>query len=199
MPEIKYELKGSIYKKFIDYAIKKSDAFMLVTRRHRVRASVPKMPNWINNGIETEFLKKCKEKLNSDRIMFKKSTETFSKEIEPFLIKKRHDPVWPGTQVLSPIGNESNFDICIYQSCEEVKPYLLRVEHLFQWMYPYYPEDLCFFKDNKCWFYACSHEERSYILADSKDEVKAFEDMGIVFFDEYDEEYETNGRFIEEY
>lgn len=205
MPEIDQELKGTTYHRFIDYAIEKSDAFMLVVRRHRTHTLT--LDEYINklrlNGKLAYLTDFAINRINENDL-FKKEfyrTELFCQEIEPFRIKIRHNPVWPSTKVGGTRRKSlvPDFDICVYRSCQEIKPFLLRVSRLYEWMYPYFPEDLCFFKEHKCWFYTCSHEERSYILADSVFEVKTLADMGIEFFDEYDQEYETNGRYFEEY
>jgi len=44
---------------------------------------------------------------------------------------------------------------------------------LFAWKMPFYPEDLCLFKNGKCWLETIAHEKLGYIYDDSE-ETKEF-------------------------
>ena len=61
------DITGSAYERFIDYALAHTDAFMFVGC------------NYYNSRI------------------YKTHVKPFIKELQPYAIKRRHDPQWPGT------------------------------------------------------------------------------------------------------
>lgn len=52
------------------------------------------------------------------------------KQLAPLVIKRRHNPQWPGKTVKSEVLQEPG--------------------RSFGWVYPEFPEDLAFFRDGKC-------------------------------------------------
>ena len=56
----------------------------------------------------------------------------------------------------------------------ELFPYLeqlIRKHHIFQWQYNVLPEDLCFFKNDKCRFFSIAHEHQFMIFNETKDDI----------------------------
>jgi len=43
------------------------------------------------------------------------------------------------------------------------------VESIYDWCYPDFPEDLCFFKGEICWFQSIAHENMAFIYDDSQE------------------------------
>lgn len=152
------------YNKLIDYAIKNSDAFMFVT---------------------CDFDKD---------INYKQKVIPFVKDLEPYIIKIRHNKIWPGQERL---GRQKH-NIYLFRMCEEVKEKLLEPNGLYKWRYPNYPEDLSFFRDGRCWLTSIAHEDFSYIYEKDIEEVNKFKEIGIEFeyFNIPEEECEF---FYEEY
>ena len=62
---------------------------------------------------------------------------------------------------------------------------LVRPKSYFSWRYPYYPEDLSFFRQNRWWLYSSSHEEYIEIFPSSISEYDMLVDMGIDFAEPY--------------
>lgn len=188
--ELENELHDDVYRRFIDYALNKSDSFMLVVRKHKVNV------NQINDEAFFQYYKRyfsdeqIKQMIKKNHIEIERmeeqakefyKTEEFLLKMNPYLIKKRHNANWPSGNVIIPNGDE-DFEVLLYRVCKEIKNYLLEVKNIYDWFYPSYPEDLSFFKNNICWFSSCSHERRSFIYAHSLDEEQIYKSMGIFFY-----------------
>ena len=115
--------------------------------------------------------------------------------LKKYEMKKRNDPKWPGT-ILTELTGRRTVEIIFYKSCEEVKEVLMSVDNIFSWTRPDMPEDLAFFKGNKCWFYSTAHEELATLVEPSKEDIGFFEKINC--FNEK-KIYEVNyNAFVEE-
>lgn len=127
---IRKNISGNQYKRLIDYCLMQSDAFMFVF---------------------------C----NYDKIADYKETKcSFQEQLKPFLIKTRHNPLWPSTELTS---CPANVDVCVYRTAPAVKEFLNTVDSVFDWDYPNRPEDLSFFYHNECWFGSSAHEKYMFM------------------------------------
>lgn len=179
------DIVGDTYKQFIKFAYQRSDACMVVLRKHR--AKIFRQEDWLKNF--PQYIPD-EETLNRYAIMERESEQdiklyhtkclTFMQHLEPFRIKTRHDGMWPSTAVCCPVG-EDNLDINLYTLKPEILPYLLEPCSYTNWMYPLYPEDLSFFKNQHCWAYSSSHEKYIEIVLDRPDEYAYLSDIGIRF------------------
>lgn len=86
----------------------------------------------------------------------------FKKKLDPFKVKSRTNPSWPGTSSTFCLNTE--YKIIFYRNCEEAKRILKSVTKLSEWSSPSYPQDLAFFKGNQCWFYSVGHEKIGAII-----------------------------------
>ena len=215
------EVDKEIYYRLIEYCLSKSDAFMLAVwryneskmmgKREYVSEQVKKLDDIlpkdsveydefyeeiISHGYEQyrqSYLKNRESYRKMDE-SFKKNTEPFLRKLEKFLLKKRSNPIWPSNETKYG-SNVKEININVYKVCDEVKQYLMEPQGLFNWKYPNYPDDLCFFKDGYCWFNIVAHENVAFIHLKSEDEIKEIKRMGFKFsIDEYDDEL-----FYEEY
>ena len=83
--------------------------------------------------------------------------ETFEK----YLLLREEVESWPGTILL--YGKRAH--IFYYSFNQETLSLLLKISNdLFEWLHPYKPEDLCFYKNKKPVFVSISHERDSYFL-----------------------------------
>jgi len=111
--------------------------------------------------------------------LFEERILPFIKELEPLLIKNRmNDPRWPGTEASEEIHR---YKIHFYRSDPSALKTLLRPISLYNWQYPYFPEDLCFFRDGYCWFSTTAHEELSCIYVKDDQELNQLYDIGVTF------------------
>ena len=212
------DLAGENYARFIEYALKRSDAVMFMLDGYIAKPTeqdalsdqeylqymqtydpMKKLEEiyWAS-GKSLEFLQKIKNmpnpetpeqfqaRLIAQRADRKKSVKFFREhalafydQLRRFMIKERHNPIWPVTERGNCDRDEEGFNLGFFKSCEELKPYLLQPGHLFGWRYLYYPEDLAFFKDHYCWFGLCQHEEFSLVYPNSQVEYDLFIDMGM--------------------
>ena len=95
--------------------------------------------------------------------------------------------------------NDNYFiDICVYKVCNEVKTYLTEPKGLFNWKYPYFPDDLCFFKDGFCWFATVAHEGFAVLFIKNYQDVILLKELGVQIEEKGIEE-NKNDLFYEEY
>lgn len=147
MPYIYKEPVDNSYKNLIKYAIRNSDAFMLVT---------------------CDYYKQ-KE--------FKKNVLPFIEKLEPYLIKIRHNKIWPGQERLG----RKKHNIYLFKIYPELEKLLLEPNGLYKWTYPNYPEDISFFRKGKCWLASIAHEKWSNVYPDSAEEIKELRKLGVEF------------------
>lgn len=79
---------------------------------------------------------------------------------------------WPGTVTLN--TNKHIYKVALYQADLGAKEALFKANNIYDWHYPFFPMDLCFFKDGYAWFELCAHERMSYIYIDNK---KTYSDL----------------------
>lgn len=168
MKFIDIEPNGQIYKKLIEYSIETCDTFMFFICNY-------------------EQIDNYREKMSCFLAMLK-----------PLLKKTRHNGVkvtcWPGSKSWD---NRFERDIMFYRSDKSAIETLLRPTGLYQWQYPDYPEDICFFRNGYCWLTTSAHEGLAYIITNDKSEYNKLESIGVVF---KQKEYEdTPSIFFEEY
>ncbi|AAK79040.1 hypothetical protein BJV85_002938 [Clostridium acetobutylicum] len=184
---IEEELNLKAYEGIINFAVSKSDACMLVIYRYgeEEKISNPPRRNDYNNEEDYLMFLNCLERMKKERYdnldIFKKSTEPLLEKIRPYLIKKRNFPTeWPGVKVVF-YSKYTSVDICVYSICKELETYLLEAKGLFNWKYPYFPDDLCFFKNGYCWFSVVAHEEYACIYIEDAQDIEKLLKIGVKF------------------
>ena len=130
--------ENSDYYDFIEYALQRSDYFMLV------------YVNYENHGF-SQIIKNIKQ------------------ELKPYYFKKRTNPSWIGTPFT--YCANTTYQVTYYHSCTEVNKILSKVNNIFQWSRPLYPQDLSFFVKKQCWCYTVGHEEIMGIIDPSSEDI----------------------------
>lgn len=141
---------GDTYRKLINYGLMSCDAFMFM----------------------------CCDYYNS--AIYKRRVKPFIKDFQSMAIKRRHDPQWPGT-VIGDDGKKKSkkYNINFYK-CDAGAYYLLiQPDTIFGWEYPYYPEDLCFFRHGYVWMTTVSHEHMMWINGETKVDIEFFKNLGV--------------------
>lgn len=186
------DIKGESYQKLIRYALDTSDAVMVVIdndppklttveeSEKRWKKHLPHIPI---SHIAWENWAKAEEQSKQDQIIYQEQYPSFVQSLSPYLIKTRHDLQWPSTQIFF---CNCTYTISVYRICEELYPLLLKPGSYFSWRYPRYPEDLSFFKDNRCWLYASSHEGYVEFLPRSQGEYDFVSSLGIPLDEPYE-------------
>ncbi|MDL2289439.1 hypothetical protein LJB83_01600 [Clostridia bacterium OttesenSCG-928-F22] len=235
MPQIQWrkEPKGKVYEDFIDEAVKRSDAFMLfIGKKIGAMMVTQEVLDSMGDGADSPFYKygyneprmlafvmrfdeSCEliaeDARNNPRDIdahkeFDAKCLPFFKKLEPFIIKQRHNPKWHCTQSWGPVDPQY-IDINVYRCCEEIKPFLKEPGGLYEWLYPYYPEDLGFFKNNKCWFSSRSSEKYAFLYPDSYEDLRMWKEMGLEFMEaspeqlerEFKKDWPKESSYYEEY
>lgn len=201
---ISNDLKSDKYNRFIDFAVSKSDAFMLVTYRDNDNVELMFNEPTVEMQLSEDILRmiskannEAKKRKYKEITIFKERTEPFLARLEPYLVKKRNSPTeWPGIKVV--LNEYTKVEISVYKVRNEVKSYLLEPRSLFNWKYPYFPDDLSFFKDGYCWFASVAHEGYACMFTNIYDDITFLKKLGISFkVTECD--YDVESLFYEDY
>lgn len=91
-----------------------------------------------------------------------KSVQIIYDTLKPYMIRSSNGNQWPGTTVFG--KNEHIYEISLYSSTLKVKDTLAIVDKIFDWNYPNFPMDLCFYKDGYEWYSSTSHEKIAYFF-----------------------------------
>ena len=86
-------------------------------------------------------------------------TEGVSKikeKLAPFELDSRYVTVWPGTKIINRRGNA--YKMITYRIDYDVIPILEEVNTLWDWDYPQFPMDPCFYRKGRAWFAVSTHE-----------------------------------------
>lgn len=119
---------------------------------------------------------------------YEKRKKKLREELSGYRIKSRRNPSWPSNEIHT---DKYKCFVDIHRMSLEVLPFLLKTEGIYNWMYPTYPEDLCFFKNGKCWFASCAHERFASILLKTEADIEFLKANGI--------SYEESGGDVDEF
>lgn len=157
--EVKNEIKGELYEKFMRYAFKKCDAVMFVFSRV---------------GYEGEELS-----------VMEKNAQIVKDKLKKSVWKIRHGDCWvySGSFHRYPGDAANDTEVFFYKTHKAVLDYLLSNKELYKWLSPDYPEDIAFFKNGNCWFYSVIHEELCWINCRNKKEYEELKSLGIEFYE----------------
>ena len=90
----------------------------------------------------------------------KRSTRQIQKRLSPFEISAKNVSQWGGTITLN--ESEHVYRMVTYKieraRIFDILDVFETVETLYDWDYPKYPMDPCFYKNGYAWFTVCSHE-----------------------------------------
>lgn len=168
------EPMGEKYRKLIEYAMKKSDAFLLAYEYPR------------KLDIEVNRIK------------------SFQDRLAPYLIKKRNEVYWKDTidyNYSGRICNDPGGKNCveIYRATLDALPILYEPDALYRWFVNYgYPTDLSFYKYGVCWFASICHESDAALTWITQDDTAFFRSIGINYlWDNSDDENTIYG--LEDY
>ncbi len=90
-----------------------------------------------------------------DQFSFNETAAAFEKSLGPFLLKEQHTDEWPGTKIFKAKART-------YKVKPESLSVLSRLNNVFEFMAPDYPEDLSFYSNGKIKFISIAHERESW-------------------------------------
>ena len=159
------KIENDLYVRLINYAFKKADAVMFVSRK---------------DGFTRKDITRLDKTIFDTKQLLKSS-----------FLKSRNGSYWVFMKVgyahlgigKDPDGFQQLFEVLFYETSDEVKEYLLTNRNLYNWLNPKYPEDLAFFKDGYCWLYSVAHEEMCEIYCEDKEEYEYLKSIGIEFWE----------------
>lgn len=80
-------------------------------------------------------------------------------KLEPYLVEKKVTPQWPGTKLSGGTGLVHRYKL--------EQPFVDEIakmnDHLYSWLQPDFPEDICLLRENgEPWFVSIAHEKDGY-------------------------------------
>ena len=148
------------FKKFVEYLYSRCDKFLMA------------IPNFERTRYQQdEMNEKYKKYLNN--------IKPICDSIEPYIIYKYYTKHYMHTK--SSIIRDARL-VKFYEGFKDI---LLKSGGFHKWLYPKYPEDLCFFKGQKCWFFTIVHEDMFYIVEPTDEDIDMIEKIGIEYQDIY--------------
>lgn len=175
-------IENEIYEKLMDYAFKKCDAVMFIFRKDMYSTDLSR---------------------NQLNILNKKMTE-LKYYFKDDILKIRNSSHWAYSKVstskesLTKSQFEKMFEIIFLKTNEKVKNYLLSNKNMYNWLHPYYPEDLSFFKNGYCWLSTVSHEQECFINCNEKEFVE-LKEIGLIPIDKKSIKIEKSDVYYEKY
>ncbi len=127
---------------------------------------------------------------------YSKKQKYFLDALKKYKIKSRTNPSWPGTLIT--VCANTTYKIVFYRTDSEARKILMKANALSDWSRPGMPEDLAFFKRNKCWFYSVGHEKIAAIIHANQSDIDFLQSKGLAisknildleddYYDQYDE------------
>ena len=107
----------------------------------------------------------------------KHQAKSLSIALKPFKIFQKNTNIMPSMITVN--QNKHIYNLTIYKACAEVLPLLKSVDSLWEWDYPYYPMDLCFFRNGYAWFVSSAHENYNSLNTDDKEMISAIGDLDL--------------------
>lgn len=117
-----------------------------------------------NNYVNTYD---CKEYME-----YKKSLEPFLSQFNNFVIRRYEDVEYCGYMY------RNKMDIFVIELNDNVVKLLKKSTGLYKWCYPDRPNDLCFYKDNKCFLRSVAHEGLCFIYSNDRRLKKKLVNLG---------------------
>jgi hypothetical protein len=82
-------------------------------------------------------------------------------DLSPWILEETSVTEWPGTRLVDDVATLHRFE-----TVPDIEPLLRRVDRLYGWLQPDYPEDLSFYNaDGAVWLGSCAHEGFAYLEA----------------------------------
>ena len=121
----------------------------------------------------TVFMYKADEKL-------KRSAKRILDSLNPFLLYSENTTHLPSMETRDSMHI---YRLNVYRSCMQVIPILEKVISLWEWDYPQYPMDLCFFRSGYAWFVSSAHEESAFLYTNDMGNINDLRDLGLTLIE----------------
>lgn len=180
---ISFNLDSETYIKFINYGFDTSDAIGFVFKTYKQKFNLgdgsllPTAMYEDKNGIsqDTDNAKRNAE-------LFDKHYTKFKKAVDSDILRIKNLPEWPaiGGHVIIKGRPKDDFEIIICKCSENVRKQVLSARSFSRWSYPYYPEDICFFRNHCCWFLSDNYEKRAILTITNANDIANLYKIGVI-------------------
>ena len=107
----------------------------------------------------------------------KKSSRLIKDSLLKYKYISKNVKEWPGTISLD---REHIYGFTLYHSNDSVNQILRSVKSVYNWDYPKYPMDLCFYKDGCCIFDSVAHEEIARLYSNDNNLIELLSEIGVI-------------------
>ena len=98
---------------------------------------------------------------------YSEGVSRIKKRLDRFRLDSRDVTEWPGTRIISNEQGHS-YRMVTYRVCMDILPILEEVDTLWDWDYPLFPMDPCFYKNGYAWFVVTAHEHWNMLYLERK-------------------------------
>lgn len=168
MIHIMNDITGVSYVLLLDYLKEHCDSFTFVLPNYGKRMVTPENQELYDGEHEIGYIE---EEDQDDFRAYKNAAKTKIKKMQNDIID-----VYCSTAYL---GNPYEYEFEIYniRLNDRTLKVLKEEKGMCSWQYPLLPEDLCFFKGDRCYFWSVSHERMYFIYDDTKEAKKALKKL----------------------
>ncbi len=106
---------------------------------------------------------------------FSSKVSQIKRRLSPFELDSRDVTEWPGTKVRNDQGHL--YRMITYQVNMNIVPILEEVDTLWDWDYPLFPMDPCFYKKGYAWFAVSTHERWNSLYLQETDSFPLASDL----------------------
>ncbi len=106
-----------------------------------------------------------------------KTVRRIDKALRPYEICSREVLRWPGTETKN--ANGHIYRLKVYQPTFDSLEALEIVDSLWDWNYPNYPMDLCFYRNGYAWFASSVHEHWNALYTDDLANINDLASVGL--------------------
>lgn len=127
----------------------------------------------------------------------KKTTAEIKKLLLPYKIYAENVSRWPGTVTLNEF--QHIYRLVMYKAVSQAETALSKADAIYDWDYPKYPMDLCFYRDGYAWFATSSHENWNALYTNDVSIIEELRWLGVCIScddDTHDEDLFYNNRTI---
>jgi len=148
------------FEKFVEYLYIRCDKFLMA------------IPNFKRTRYQ-------QDEMNEEYKKYLNNIKPICDSIEPYIIYKYYTKHYMHTK------SSIIIDARLVKFYEGFKDILLKSGGFHKWLYPKYPEDLCFFSGEKCCFFTVTHEDMFYIVEPNDEDIDMLEKIGMEYQDIY--------------
>ena len=107
----------------------------------------------------------------------KSSIRAIKESLAPFQLSRKETNIMPSMATLN--EERGRYLLTYYRAAPDALDILERAGSLYEWDYPMFPMDLCFFREGYAWFISSAHERWNTLYTDHPETIRELETLGL--------------------